>query len=96
MRVLAATGIGLTATTISGSALWLAFRADLLGWSSGAALGTAGTGAWAGIRSIATELVTARADLGVLALGAAVLTLTTVGAVLAFRGLAAAARANRG
>ena len=96
VRVLAAAGAGLIATTISGSALWLAFRADLLGWSSGAALGTAGTGAWAGLQSFASELTSTRTDLGVLALAAAVLTVTTVGAVLAFRGLAAVARANRG
>jgi hypothetical protein len=96
MRVLAAAGAGLAATTISGSALWLAFRADLLGWSSGAAIGTAGAGAWAGLQSFASELISTRTDLGVMALGAAVLTVSSVGAVLAFRGLAAVARANRG
>ena len=96
MRVLAAAGAGLAATTISGSAVWFAFRADLLGWLSGAAAGRGGEGVWSALASTARELVTARADAGALALGAAALAITAVAAVLAFRGLAAVARANRG
>ena len=96
MRVLAAAGAGLTATTISGGAVWLAFRADLVGWLSGAAVSRSGESAWSALATAARELVTARADAGALALGAAALAVTAVGAVLAFRGLAAVARANRG
>ena len=96
MRVLAAAGAGLAATTISGSALWLAFRLDLLTWSTGVALERSAQGTWAAMAAFARDLVTARADGGALALGAAALAVSTVGAVLAFRRLAAAARATRG
>lgn len=95
MRVLAAAGAGLAATTISGSALWLAFRADLLAWSYGVTLERGTKGLWAALAATARELVTAQADAAALALGAAALAVTTVGAVLAFRRIAAAARNAR-
>ncbi len=96
LRVLAAAGAGVAATTVSGTALWLAFRADLLGWGAGAALEQGGRGAWgsvaAGVRAIAGAL----GDGTTIAAGAAALAGSAIIAVLAFRRLAAAARANRG
>ena len=95
LRVLAVAGAGLVATTISGSALWLAFRADLLGWSYGVAVDQGSKGIWTGLAASARELITASGDASGLALGAAALTITALGAVMAFRRLAAAARATR-
>ena len=95
VRVLAAVGAGLVATTISGSALWLAFRADLLSWSYGSIVDQGSKGLWAGLAATTRELVSSRTDVGVLALGGAALTVTAVGAVVAFRRLAVTARANR-
>jgi hypothetical protein len=95
LRVLAAVGAGLVATTISGSALWFAFRADLLAWSYSTMVDQGSKGLWAGLASAAGDVVSSRGDLSVLALGAAALTLTSLGAVMAFRRLAATARANR-
>lgn len=95
LRVLAAVGAGLVATTISGSALWFAFRADLLAWSYGTVVDQGSKELLAGLAATARELVGTRGDLSVLALGAAALTVTSLGAVLAFRRLAATARANR-
>lgn len=94
-RVLAGVGAGLVATTISGSALWLAFRADLLAWSYGSVLDQGSRGLWTGLAAAARELVASRGDVGVIALGATALTATSIGAALAFRRLAATARANR-
>lgn len=96
MRVLAAAGVGVVGTTISGSALWFAFRADLLGWTAGVALEQGAQGSWAAIGSSVRALLTAQPDSGALALGAAVVTVTALVATLAFRRLAAAARANQG
>lgn len=95
MRLLAGVGAAVAATTVSWGALWLTFRLDLLGWSTGVALERGATGTWAALAAFARELVTARADAGAVTLGAAVLAVTTVGAALAFRRLAAAARARR-
>lgn len=95
VRALAAVGTVLAATTISASALWLAFRADLLAWSYGTLVDQGSKGLWAGLAGAARELVSSRADVSVLALGAAALTITALVAVLAFRRLAATARANR-
>jgi hypothetical protein len=95
MRVLAAVGTALVGTTISGSALWLAFRADLLSWSYGTIADQGSKGLWAALAASARELVAPGGDLSVLALGAAALTATSLGAVLAFRRIAATARANR-
>lgn len=96
MRVLAVTGAGVVATTISGGALWLMFRADLLGWSAGAALEQGGRGMWGGIAAGIRAMVGTLGDGATIAAGAAALTGTAIVAVLAFRRLAAAARANRG
>ena len=95
MRVLAASGAVLTATTISGSALWLAFRADLLAWSYGAALERGTQGIWAAMLATARDLFTAGNDSGALLVATGALAVTAVGAVMAFRRLAATARANR-
>lgn len=96
MRVLAATGAGIVATSISGAALWMAFRANLLGWSAGAALEQGGRGAWGSIAASVRAMAGALGDGTTVAAGAAALAGTAIVAVLAFRRLAAAARANRG
>ena len=95
MRVLVAAGAGLIATTISGSALWLAFRVDLLRWGTGVAVDSGSQSVWGALAGLARDLVTTRADAGALVVAAGALAMTTVGAVLAFRRLAATARANR-
>ncbi len=96
LRVLAAAGAGLAATTVSGAALWMAFRADLLGWSAGAALEQGGRGAWGSIAAGVRAMAGALGDGTTIAAGAAALAGSAIVAVLAFRRLAAAARANRG
>lgn len=95
MRVLAATGAGIAATAISAGALWLAFRANLLGWSVGAALEQGGRGAWGGVGASVRVLAGALGEGRTVAAAAAALAGTAILAVLAFRRLAAAARANR-
>ncbi len=94
-RVLAAVGTGLLATTISGSALWLAFRADLVAWSYRSVVDQGSRGLWTGLAAAAREVVASRGDAGLLALGATALAVTSLGAVLAFRRLAVTAHANR-
>jgi hypothetical protein len=96
MRVAAAASVGIAATAISGGALWLAFRADLLGWSAGAALEQGGRGAWGTFGAAVRAMAGALGDGTTVAAGAAALAGTAIIAVLAFRRLAAAARANRG
>lgn len=96
MRVLAATGAGLVATTAWGAALWLAFQANLLGWSAGAALEQGGRGVWSGIAASIRSMAGTLGDGTTIAAGAAALAGTAIVAVLAFRRLAAAARANQG
>jgi hypothetical protein len=96
LRVLAAAGAGIAATTVSGAALWLAFRADLLGWSAGAALEQGGRGAWGSVAAGVRAMAGALGDGTTIAAGAAALAGSAIVAVLAFRRLAAAARANRG
>jgi hypothetical protein len=97
MRVLAAAGAGVAAMTISGSALWLAFRADLAAWTYGVALDRSRDSIVATLAELARTLVDAPGT-GVATLGAAtaVLAVTVVGAVLGFRRLAAVARSQQG
>jgi hypothetical protein len=97
MRVMAGLGAGVAAMAISGSALWLAFRADLAAWTYGVALDRGRDGLLATL----TELVRVALDApgtGVATLGAAVavLSVTVVGAVFGFRRLAAVARSQQG
>lgn len=95
MRVLAAASTAIAATTISGSAVWLAFRADLLTWSYGVALERGTQGIWAAMVSTARDVLATGGDFTALVAGAGTLAVTTVGAMLAFRRLAAAARSTR-
>lgn len=95
MRALAAAGAVIAATAVSGSALWLAFRADLLAWSYGVALERGTQGILAAIAGTARDLLATRGDLPALVVGAGTLAVTAVGAMLAFRRLAAAARSTR-
>jgi hypothetical protein len=97
MRVLAAAGAGVAAMTISGSALWLAFSADLAAWTYGVALDRSRDSLVATLAELAQSLV-ATPGAGVATLGAAtaVLAVTVVGAVLGFRRLAAVARSQQG
>jgi hypothetical protein len=95
LRVLTAIGAGIMATAISGSALWLAFRADLLTWGYGSVVNQGSRGLWTGIAATARTLLASRGEASGLALGAAVLAVTSLGALFVFRRLAVTARANR-
>jgi hypothetical protein len=86
----------LAATTISGGTLWLAFQANLLGWGARAALEQGGRGTWGSIAAAVRTMAGTLGDGTTVAAGAAALAGTAIVAVLAFRRLAAAARANRG
>lgn len=94
LRVLAAVGATLVGTAIVVGALWLAVHADLLVWRHGTLVNQGLTGVWTGLAATRT-LVASRGDLNALALGAAATTVTALGAVIAFRRVAATARANR-
>jgi hypothetical protein len=96
MRVLAATGAGLAATAVSGAAVWLAFKANLLGWSASAALGEGGHGAWGVLAAAVRTLAGAFGDGTALVAVSAALTGSAIISILALRRLAAAAHANRG
>jgi len=102
MRVLAGVGAGLAAVTISGSALWLAFRADLAGFVFSLFIDRTRDSLVAGAGEVATSALGADATAtlatggpALLALAAGVLATTAVAAVFAFRRLAATARATR-
>lgn len=96
MRVLAGAGAGLAATTVSGAAVWVAFEANLLGWSAGSALEQGGRGAWGSVAAAVRSMAGAMGDGASLAAAGAALAGTAIVAVLAFRRLAAAARVHRG
>lgn len=96
MRGLAATGAGIAATAISGGALWLAFEVHLLGWSASTALEQGGRGAWSSIAAGVGAMAGGLGDGRAVTVGVAALASTAIVALLAFRRLAAAARANRG
>lgn len=96
MRILAAAGASLAATTVSGAAVWMAFKADLLGWSAGAALEQGGRGAWGSVAAGARAMAGTLVDGTAIAASSAALAGSAIIAILAFRRLAAAARANRG
>ena len=102
LRVLAGAGAGVAAVAVSGSAVWLGFRADLASWvfnlmldrgrdsivvgASELAAGALGSGASAAI---------AQGGLPVVAIGTALLAASVTVAVAGFRRLAATARSNR-
>lgn len=97
MRVLALAGAAIATMTISGSALWLAFRADLAVWSYGVVLERGREGFVAALADvIAAALAATGTGVATLGLVSAVLAGTTIGAVFGFRRLAAAARARQG
>lgn len=97
MRVIALAGAGLAATTISGGALWLAFRADLAAWSYSVAIESGREGFVAGLSELTAAALSATGT-GVVTLGlaSAVLAATAVGAIFGFRRLAAVARSHQG
>lgn len=92
LRVIVAAGAGLAATTISGSAVWVLIKTDLLGLGYGVAIERGSQGLWSGMASSVRELVSAQPDAGSLAVAAAAVAVTAFAAVFAFRRLAAAAR----
>lgn len=101
MRVLAGVGAGLAAVTVSGSALWLGFRADLATWAFNLFLDRGRETVLAGAGEVAAGALgatasTAGSSLGVLAIGTLLLAASALGAVAGFRRLAATARAKRG
>lgn len=102
MRVLAGVGAGVAAVTISGSAAWLAFRGDLAGFVLNLFVDRTRESIVAGASEVAASALGADATAtlasggpAMAALSAAVLAVTAVGAVFAFRRLAATARATR-
>lgn len=102
MRVVAGVGASLAAVTVSGSAAWLAFRGDLAGWVVNLFVDRTRESLVTGAGSVAANALGAEATstlaaggLGMLAVTGAVLTVAAVGALFAFRRLAATARANR-
>lgn len=102
MRVLAGIGAGAAAVTISGSAAWLAFRGDLAGFVLNLFVDRTRDSIMAGASEVAASALGADATAtlasggpAMAALSAGVLAVTAVGAVFAFRRLAATARATR-
>jgi hypothetical protein len=103
MRVLAGAGAGAMAVTISGGALWLAFRADLATFafsivadrSRQTLVSGAGEVAASALGSDATAAI-ANGGATSLLLTSGILALVAIGAALGFRRLAATARATRG
>ncbi len=103
MRLLAGTGAGVAAVAISGSAVWLAFRADLAAWAFGLFLDRGRETVLSGAGEVAAGALgagatgaTAAGGLTMLAIGTVVLAATALGAAAGFRRLAATARAKRG
>jgi hypothetical protein len=102
MRALAGVGASVAAATISGGALWLAFRADLAGWMFGLAIDRsresivtgAGEIAASALGTDATSVLAGGGPFGI-AITTGVLVLVALGATLGFRRLAATARAHR-
>ena len=99
MRALAALGAGAAALTISGSAVWLAFRVDLAAWSyqvlTDRTREAVVAGAGSVLRAVLGGAPASGITTGTLALGVVLLALTSVGAVAGFRRLAATANAKR-
>jgi hypothetical protein len=97
LRLLAATGAGIAAITISGSALWLAFRADLATWVLNILLDRGRSTVLTGAGDLAAGAGSTLPASGfaLLAIGATVLAASALAAVAGFRRLAATARANR-
>lgn len=102
MRILAAAGAGAIAVVVSGSAVWLSFRADLATWAlntfadRGRETLVAGAGEVAA-RALGSDATAAIASGGStsLLLTSGILALVAIGAALGFRRLAATARATR-
>ncbi len=102
MRVLAGVGAGMVALVVSGSALWLSFRADLAVWALGVFADRGRETLVTGASEVATRALGAEATTAIagggptsLLLTSGILGLVVVGAVLGFRRLAATARATR-
>ena len=97
LRVLAVGGASIAAAMISASALWLAFSADLAAWTYGVAIDRGREGFVAALSEVASAaLGSVGSGIATLGLVSVVLAATTVGAVLGFRRLAAAARSHQG
>lgn len=97
LRVLAGVGAGLAAFAVSGSALWLAFRADLITWVFNILLDRGRESVLAGAGTLAAGAggTLPASGYALLAIGVTVLAASALAAVAGFRRLAATARANR-
>lgn len=102
MRVLAGAGAGVAAVAISGSAVWLGFRADLASWAFNLVLDrgrdsvVAGAGELAaGAFGAGAGAALAQGGLPLIAISTAVLAASVAVAVAGFRRIAATARSNR-
>lgn len=102
LRMLGLAGASIVAVAISGTAAWLALRGDLAGWvldlvveRGRAGLVAAANALAAGALGAAGATTVATGGARTIAILVAVLTATAVGALLAFRRLAALAAAKR-
>ena len=102
MRLLGLAGASIAAITISGTAAWLAFRGDLTGWVLDLVVDRGREGIASGASALASDALgsdgattLATGGAPTIALLAAVLTVTAIGALLGFRRLANTAAAKR-
>lgn len=96
MRALALGGAGAVAITISGSAVWLAFRVDLATWAFNLFVDRGREALVSGAGEAASQALGASTlPASSLAIGAIVLATTAIGAVAGFRRLATASRQSR-
>lgn len=99
-RVLVGAGAGIAAVTVSGGAVWLAFRADLASWAFNLFLDRGRETVLAGVGEVAAGAMgpgaaSTLSQGGVLAIGTVLLAASAVAAVAGFRRLASTARAKR-
>ena len=102
MRLLGLTGASIGAVAISGAAAWLAFRGDLAGWVLDLMVDRGRVGIVSGASALATNALgsdgattLATGGLQTIAILAALLPVTAIGALLGFRRIAATAAAKR-
>ena len=102
VRMLGLAGASIVAVAVSGTAAWLALRGDLAGWVLDLVVDRGRDGIVSGASALASGALgsdgattVASGGAQTIAILAAVLTVTAIGALLAFRRLAATAAAKR-
>lgn len=101
-RALVGVGAGIGAVTVSGSAVWLAYRADLASWAFNVFLDRGRESVLGGVGEVAAgalgpdaALTLSQGGVAALAIGTLLLAASAMAAVLGFRRLASTARATR-